>query len=105
MSKTLLKRVAAGLPPLWQQELKRIHFRREIRRHTFASTEPEFRLLDSMISAGDWVMDIGANVGHYTKRLSDLVGPRGRVIAVEPVPDTFALLAAFRCSSIRTVHC
>lgn len=46
------------------------------------------------MSKGDWVIDVGANVGHYTKRLSDLVGPAGRVIAIEPVPDTFALLAA-----------
>jgi len=47
-----------------------------------------------MVSPGDWTLDIGANVGHYTLRLSDLVGPRGRVISLEPVPDTFELLAA-----------
>jgi len=47
-----------------------------------------------MITAGDWVVDVGANVGHYTKRFSDLVGPEGRVIAVEPVPETFELLSA-----------
>jgi FkbM family methyltransferase len=50
--------------------------------------------LDSLVKPGDWVIDIGANVGHYTKRFSELVGPRGRVIAFEPVPNTFALLAA-----------
>ena len=89
-----LKRFASRLPSLWQQELKRLHYRRQIRRQTFETTEPEFLILDQLISAGDWVIDVGANVGHYTKRFSDLVGPRGRVIAVEPVPDTFALLAS-----------
>ena len=40
------------------------------------------------------MLDIGANVGHYTLRMSELVGDSGRVVAFEPVPETFALLAA-----------
>lgn len=91
---TFLKRLASRLPVLWQQELKRLHYRSQIRRETFKTAELEFRVLDSIISSGDWVIDIGANVGHYTKRFSELAGPQGRVIAIEPVPDTFALLAA-----------
>jgi len=94
MNVNLLKRLVSRLPPLWQQELKRLYYRRQIRHQTFETIEPEFRLLGSLISTGDWVIDIGANVGHYTKKFSELVGPQGRVIAVEPVPDTFALLAA-----------
>jgi FkbM family methyltransferase len=90
----LLKRIAATLPPVWQNELKRIHFRRQIRRDSFVTSEPEYSILSTLISAGDWVIDVGANVGHYTKRFSELVGPTGRVIAFEPVPETFALLAA-----------
>ena len=39
-------------------------------------------------------MDVGANVGQYTALLADLVGPRGRVIAFEPVPRTFGILQA-----------
>ena len=42
---------------------------------------------------GDTVLDIGANIGHYTARLSNLVGANGRVIAFEPIPETFELLA------------
>ena len=90
----LLKRIAAILPPAWQNELKRIYFRRQIRRDSFVTSEPEYAILSTLITAGDWVIDIGANVGHYTKRFSELVGPTGRVIAFEPVPETFALLAA-----------
>lgn len=45
-----------------------------------------------MVSSGDWALDIGANVGHYTLRLSELVGERGRVIAFEPVPEAFEVL-------------
>jgi FkbM family methyltransferase len=47
-----------------------------------------------MVSPGDWVLDIGANIGHYTARLSNLVGPSGRVLAFEPIPETFELLSA-----------
>jgi FkbM family methyltransferase len=57
------------------------------------SDEPEFSMLSTVIASGDWVVDVGANVGFYTKRLAELVGPHGRVLAFEPVPETFVLLA------------
>ena len=87
----LSKRLTSGLPQSWQHELKRLKCRREIQHRTFRSYEPAFLILDSLISAGDWVIDIGANGGHYTNRFCDLVGPQGRVIAVEPVAKTFAM--------------
>ncbi len=90
----LLRQIAARLPSRWQIELKRIYYARQIRSGTFVSEEPEYSLLEKLVNPGDWVVDVGANVGHYTKRLSDLVGTRGRVIALEPVPTTFALLSA-----------
>ena len=91
---TLLKVAAARLPEHWQAKLKRIHFSRQINNNTFETPEPEFNILSELISPGDWVIDIGANVGHYTKRFSELVGKHGRVIAFEPIPATFSLLAA-----------
>ncbi len=36
--------------------------------------------------AGDCVYDIGANVGFYSLLAARLVGPTGRVIAIEPLP-------------------
>ena len=89
----LLKSLASRLPSTWQWELKRLNYRRQIRRDAFKTSEPEFAILDQLISDGDWVIDVGANVGHYSKRFSELVGSQGRVIAFEPVPETFALLA------------
>lgn len=91
--KNMWKSVAAKLPVRWQRELRRIHFSREIARGKFRSEEPEYFLLPSLLKRGQWAVDIGANVGHYTARCSELVGREGRVIAFEPVPETFAILA------------
>jgi FkbM family methyltransferase len=86
--------MASLVPSGMQQELKRIHYRRQLKNGVFITDEPEFGELHQWISAGDWVIDIGANIGHYTCKLSQLVGPSGRVISVEPVPETFELLSA-----------
>jgi FkbM family methyltransferase len=90
----ILKSIAARLPLPIQQELKRLFFAYQIRRNRFITDEKEFAIVDRLISPGDWVLDIGANIGQYTKRFSELVGDAGRVIAFEPVPDTFELLTA-----------
>ena len=90
----LLKRVAARFPASIQHELRRHYYAWQIRRGHFRTEEQEFRLLESFVAPGDWVIDVGANVGHYTAKLSGLVGPAGRVVAFEPVPRTFELLTA-----------
>ena len=92
--KNAMKSIASRLPKSWQNELKRRQFAREIRGGCFETDEKEYGLLSDWVSAGDWVLDIGANVGHYTAKLSELVGASGRVFAFEPVPETFELLAA-----------
>lgn len=40
------------------------------------------------IAPGMWVADVGAGEGYYTVRLSPLVGPKGRVLAQDIVPET-----------------
>ncbi len=92
--KPLLKQIAARLPHRYKTELKRIYFAKQIKEGNFVTDEPEYKILRDIITPGDWVIDIGANVGHYTKRFSELVGASGRVIAFEPVQTTFSLLSA-----------
>jgi len=41
----------------------------------------------SSVREGDRVWDVGANIGFYTTRFADIVGPAGQVIAFEPSPD------------------
>jgi len=56
--------------------------------------EPELAVLGLFVKPGACVVDVGANFGLYTKALADLVGPSGCVYSIEPVPETFDLLAA-----------
>lgn len=101
-------RIAAHLPAHVQCSLKRHYYRWQIRTNRFLTDEPEFQLLPAWVELGDWVLDIGANVGHYTARLSKLVGPEGRVFAFEPVPATFELLSAnasaFACRNVTLLN-
>ena len=51
-----------------------------------------FPIIKHLVSPGDIVLDIGANIGTYAKYLSGLVGQSGKVNSVEPVPQTYAIL-------------
>ena len=52
----------------------------------------ETRFIARTLRAGDVFVDVGANVGYFTTLASGRVGPRGKVIAFEPDPDSCALL-------------
>jgi FkbM family methyltransferase len=57
--------------------------------HVFVSgsyEESTAHLVSRLVPPGSTVVDVGANVGFYTLLLSRLVGPTGRVIALEPMP-------------------
>ena len=48
--------------------------------------------LPQLVGRGDVAIDIGANLGYYTRPLSAIVGKEGAVYAVEPVPVIFDVL-------------
>jgi FkbM family methyltransferase len=82
------------LPNTLQEELRRMRFLLRARNGSFSPNEPEAEILSRLVSSGDWVIDVGANVGQYTLLLSRLVGSSGRVLAFEPMTTTAATLAS-----------
>ena len=48
--------------------------------------------LPQLLRRGDIAIDIGANLGYYTRPMADIVGAEGRVYAVEPVPVIYSVL-------------
>ena len=47
---------------------------------------------DFLPRRGDVVVDVGANIGEYTLITAKLVGIEGKVIAIEPHPESYSLL-------------
>ena len=97
----LLKRLSSFLPFGIQQELRRLKIHMDIRRGRFRPNDPEYEQLPLFVKPGDWVIDVGANVGYYTWKLSQLVGQQGRVLAIEPIPESMEMLM----SVIGTLPC
>ncbi len=69
--------------------LKKIHYIRSLK----SFSENDVKVIEMLVKPGDYVIDIGANVGWYTKVLSELVGNDGCVYSIEPIPTTFKLLS------------
>ena len=95
------------LPERLLQELRKFHYARKLRAP--ASDEPDLAVVRHLVPAGGWAVDVGANVGVYTKALSELVGPWGKVFSVEPVPLTFDVLTSnvrrLRLGNVQALNC
>lgn len=52
----------------------------------------EAAILRAWVERDDHVIDCGANVGLFSSLLSRMVGPSGRVLAVEASPQTYNCL-------------
>lgn len=55
---------------------------------------PKLRLFSELLAPGDVVFDLGANAGYYSLLAAARVGPRGRVLSVEPLPRNLSYLEA-----------
>ena len=59
----------------------------------WARGEREVRRLPELVEPGSIAIDVGAHIGDYTYSICRAVGPHGRVIAVEPLPDLAKMLS------------
>ncbi len=46
----------------------------------------------SVLKPGDVFVDVGAYAGSYTLAAAKIVGPKGKVVSIEPNPETLAYL-------------
>lgn len=49
-------------------------------------------ILLRVLSVGSAFIDVGANIGYYTRMTARIVGPSGKVFAFEPLPAAYQLL-------------
>ena len=63
------------------------------------------RFLKDLVRDGDVAIDIGANLGYYSRVMSGLVGSEGKVYAVEPVKPILGVLEhnLRRCGNVEIV--
>lgn len=89
----MLKSIALMvLPNRILKFLKQIHYFHELKRFS-ERDEPDLRVVRKLVRPGDHVVDIGANVGWYTRVLAESVGSGGRVYSIEPIEVTFEILS------------
>ena len=88
----LLKQLALTyLPDRLLKAVRSVHYRNSLRTYN-VDAEPDLLGCRALIEPGQTVLDIGANIGVYTRFCSEFVGPTGRVFSLEPVPETFGYL-------------
>ena len=61
------------------------------------------KLFSRLLKPGDVVVDVGANVGYYTRITSRIVGKDGVVLAVEPMPSALRILE-LNCADLSNVE-
>ncbi len=86
-------------------QLKKVHYVRSLR----SFSENDVDVVKSLVNPGEYVIDIGAHVGWYTKVLSEQVGENGQVYSIEPIPITFELLSfcvkKLKLRNVRLLNC
>lgn len=91
--KAAARRLLDRLPGPARRAARRAYYARMLRA-AGEDAEVDLGFLKRVVGRGASVVDAGASIGLYTKFLSALVGAQGRVYAVEPVPETFDVLAS-----------
>ena len=65
----------------------------------------ETRLFEILLTPGNVVVEVGANIGSLTVPLARIVGPAGRVHAIEPQRPMFQMLCAnLALNDLHNVH-
>ena len=91
----IIKHFIKIFPNSFQTQLSKYYFYNQIKSQKFRSAEIEWDYLSNYINPGDTCIDVGANIGRYTLKMSKLVGNNGLVISFEPLTSAFEMLTYF----------
>jgi len=91
--KGAVRALIGHLPRPVQRAVRRAYYARLVRT-AGEDAETDLSFLKHVVRPGACVVDAGASIGLYTKFLSALVGAEGRVISLEPMPETFDVLVS-----------
>jgi FkbM family methyltransferase len=72
--------------------IERQHYLKTLRNFEILE-EPDLEVVKNLVPSGGIAIDVGANIGVYTRFLSEFVGEHGRVVSVEPMPRTFQIIS------------
>jgi FkbM family methyltransferase len=108
-SLTILRhRMSQVLPHQVLQFVKKQYYAQRLKVVT-EYAEPDLIVVKCFVQPGECALDVGANVGIYTKFLSHWVGAEGRVYSIEPVPMTFEILRnnirRLGLNNVRAISC
>lgn len=87
----LLRSILSYLPGSLQLWISKAYYGRRISQ-VGPEADSALQATKILVSHGDTVLDIGANVGLWGRYLSLWVGDKGKVFSFEPVPNTYAIL-------------
>lgn len=91
----IYKLIINNLPLKFYNYFLKQFFYNQINKDVFKSSEIEWEMLENWVKKNDTVIDVGANIGRYSLKLSNLVGVEGQVISFEPLKFAFETLEYF----------
>jgi len=91
--KGAVRALIGHLPGPIQRAARRAYYARLVR-SAGEDAEVDLSFLKHVVPPGALVVDAGASIGIYTRFLSAAVGPEGRVLSLEPMPESFDVLAS-----------
>ena len=100
--------VAARLPVCLRRAAARVYYPWLVARFD-PRRWPPYAIVRLLVGRGECVVDAGANVGYVSRIFSRLVGESGKVVSIEPVPETYRILREnvrlLRMRNVITVNC